>query len=98
MPLAGGFSPLHLLIVAVVALVVLGPEELPKLAKMAGRAYRDFARMRHHLSSELRDVVSDFDLGGTERTATPNAEDRAAIPPVGEGADRDGPSARPRTE
>ena len=71
MPLDGAFSPLHWLIVAVIALVVLGPEELPKLAKMAGRAYREFARVRHHLSSGLRDVVSDFDLGGA---GEPNAE------------------------
>jgi TatA/E family protein of Tat protein translocase len=60
--LNGAFSPLHWLIVAVVALLVLGPEQLPGLARRAGEMLRELQRVRHHLSSELRDLVSDFDL------------------------------------
>jgi TatA/E family protein of Tat protein translocase len=63
MPLDGALSPLHWLIVAVVALVVLGPDQLPKLARQAGHAYSEFARVRAHVTSDLRDMVSEFDLG-----------------------------------
>jgi TatA/E family protein of Tat protein translocase len=61
-PFDGAFSPLHWLIVAVVALLVLGPEQLPRLAHRAGEMLRDLQRVRAHLSSELRDLVSEFDL------------------------------------
>jgi Tat protein translocase TatB subunit len=61
-PFDGAFSPLHWLIVAVVALLVLGPEQLPGLARRAGETLRDLRRVREHLRSELRDLVSEFDL------------------------------------
>ena len=61
MPFDGAFSPVHILVVALVALLVLGPEELPKLARQAARGIREFRRVQHHLSTELRDVVSGFD-------------------------------------
>ncbi len=60
-PFDGAFSPLHWLIIAVVALLVLGPDQLPKLARRAGRAMTEVQRVRTHLASELRDVVSEFD-------------------------------------
>jgi TatA/E family protein of Tat protein translocase len=62
-PFDGAFSPLHWVIVGVVALLVLGPDQLPKLARQAGHAYSELRRVRAHLTSELRDAVSEFDLG-----------------------------------
>jgi TatA/E family protein of Tat protein translocase len=35
-------SPLHLLFIAVVALLVLGPRRLPKLARAVGQGMREF--------------------------------------------------------
>jgi TatA/E family protein of Tat protein translocase len=78
MPFDGAFSPLHWLIVGVVALLVLGPDQLPKLARQAGRAYNEFARVRHHLTSELRDMVSEFDLAASQET--PGAAPREMLP------------------
>ena len=63
MPFDGAFSPVHIVIVALVALLVLGPEQLPKVARQAGQGYREFMRVKQHLSAELRDVVSEFDTG-----------------------------------
>jgi TatA/E family protein of Tat protein translocase len=91
MPFDGAFSPLHWLIVGVIALLVLGPDQLPKLAREAGRLYHDFARMRQHLSSELRDMVSEFDLAAAQQP-TPSTEADAIPAPV------DGTSSTPPEE
>ena len=79
MPFDGAFSPLNIVIVAVVALLVLGPEQLPKIARQAGQGYREFKRVRQHLSAELRDVVSEFDIG---MTTSADAEPRSMLPPT----------------
>jgi len=88
-PLDGAFSPLHWLIVAVVALLVLGPEQLPQLARRAGRAYSEFTRVRAHWSSELRDMVSEFDLDiAADPNTSPNVLptlDAPASAPLREG-------------
>ena len=78
-PFDGAFSPVHVMIVALVALLVLGPEQLPKLARQAGQGYREFKRVKQHLSAELRDVVSEFDTGSG---ASVDAEPGPMLPPT----------------
>jgi sec-independent protein translocase protein TatB len=55
-----------LLILAVLALVVFGPNELPKIAAQAGRAVRDLRRIADGAKADLREGLgpefSDFDL------------------------------------
>jgi sec-independent protein translocase protein TatB len=58
-------SPAKLLVVLVVALVVLGPDRLPKVAKQAGALWRDLRTMRERLESGVRDTFPD--LPSTER-------------------------------
>jgi Sec-independent protein translocase protein TatA len=67
MPFDGAVSPLHWLIVASVALIVLGPDQLPQLAKRAGNAWREWTRIKQHLSAESRNLVSEFDLHHEDR-------------------------------
>ncbi len=47
-------GPLELLVVLAVALVVVGPERLPELARSVGRALRQFREVQ----DEVRDMVS----------------------------------------
>ena len=47
-------SPAKLLIIAVVALAVLGPDTLPKVAKQIGGFWGEFTRFRQKLESEVR--------------------------------------------
>jgi sec-independent protein translocase protein TatB len=55
-----------LLILAVIALVVFGPNELPKMAAKAGRALRELRKIAEGATSDLREGLgpefSDFDL------------------------------------
>jgi sec-independent protein translocase protein TatB len=55
-----------LLILAVIALVVFGPHELPKIAQQAGRALRDLRRIAEGAKDDLREGLGpefqDFDF------------------------------------
>jgi sec-independent protein translocase protein TatB len=55
-----------LLILAVLALVVFGPHELPKMAAHAGRALRDLRRIAEGAKADVRQGLgpefADFDL------------------------------------
>jgi sec-independent protein translocase protein TatB len=55
-----------LLILAVLALVVFGPNELPKLAAHAGRVLRELRRIAEGAKTDLRDGLgpefADFDI------------------------------------
>ncbi len=53
-------SPAKLLVIAVVALAVLGPDKLPTLAKQVGSLWRDFARFRQKLESDVRGSFPDL--------------------------------------
>lgn len=57
-------GPQELLLVAVVALFVLGPERLPEAARAAARALR---RLRTYSLSATRDLRGIADLGDIER-------------------------------
>ncbi len=56
-----GISPEKLLVVLFIALIVLGPDKLPELARKAGKAWSDLRRYRESLESEVRGAfgVSD---------------------------------------
>jgi sec-independent protein translocase protein TatB len=55
-----------LLILAVLALVVFGPHELPKMAAKAGRALRELRQIAEGAKADLRDGLGpefpDFDI------------------------------------
>jgi TatA/E family protein of Tat protein translocase len=53
-------SPAKLLVVLVVALVVLGPDKLPQMAKQVGSLWGDFRRFREKLESEVRTNFPDL--------------------------------------
>jgi sec-independent protein translocase protein TatB len=50
----------HIIVVAIVALVVLGPERLPGVARTAGNLYREWKRISGGLEAEVREVFADF--------------------------------------
>jgi sec-independent protein translocase protein TatA len=55
-------NPVHLLFIAVVALIVLGPRRLPELARSLGRGIREF-----------REAISNGSATGASHTPAPSA-------------------------
>jgi sec-independent protein translocase protein TatB len=53
-------SPAKVLIILVVALVVLGPDKLPKVAKQIGALWGEFRRFREKLESDVRGSFPDL--------------------------------------
>jgi sec-independent protein translocase protein TatB len=55
-----------LLVLAVIALVIFGPHELPKIASQAGRALRDLRKIAEGAKNDLREGLgpefADFEL------------------------------------
>lgn len=51
-------SPVHLLVIGIVALVVLGPERLPSALGRVGAAVREFKRVSDAISRGLPDMLS----------------------------------------
>ena len=55
-----------LLVLGVLALLIFGPDQLPKLAAQAGRALRDLRKIAENARSDLQENLgpefSDFDL------------------------------------
>ena len=55
-----------LLVLAVIALVIFGPNELPKIASQAGRALRDLRKIAEGAKNDLREGLgpefADFEI------------------------------------
>jgi sec-independent protein translocase protein TatB len=55
-----------LLVLAVIALIVFGPKELPKIASQAGRALRDLRKIAENAKADLKEGLGpefqDFDF------------------------------------
>jgi sec-independent protein translocase protein TatB len=58
----GGLDPAKVLIVLVLAIIILGPEKLPKVARQMGAAWRQIAQFRQRLEQEVREAIPDLDL------------------------------------
>jgi TatA/E family protein of Tat protein translocase len=53
-------DPAKLLIIAVVAIILLGPDKLPQVARQAGAAWRSFNDFRHRMENEVRNSIPDL--------------------------------------
>jgi sec-independent protein translocase protein TatB len=53
-------DPAKLLVIAVVAIILLGPDRLPQVARQAGAAWRSFNEFRHRMEREVRDTMPDL--------------------------------------
>lgn len=55
-----GLSPVRLLIIVVVALIVLGPDKLPQVAKQAGSLWHSLRSLQQRVEDEIREVAPDL--------------------------------------
>jgi len=100
-------GPLELLVVLAVALIVVGPERLPELARSVGRALRQFRdvqdEVRDMVSSSVdddtREIVSEFRkaASGVKRATDVKGGVRRAKRSISEDLKETPPSERPAT-
>ena len=57
-----GIAPSELLLLAVVALVVIGPKDLPRVMRIAGQWARRAAATKNQLKTALDNVVRESEL------------------------------------
>jgi sec-independent protein translocase protein TatB len=80
-------SPAKILVVLVVALLVLGPEKLPRAARQAGRLVNDFRRFKASIDVEVREALGDpgalssLPARGRAWVTSVVAEARPQVPP-----------------
>jgi TatA/E family protein of Tat protein translocase len=53
-------DPTKLLIIAVVAVILLGPDKLPQVARQVGAAWRSCNEFRHRMEREVRSSIPDL--------------------------------------
>jgi sec-independent protein translocase protein TatB len=58
----GGLDPVKLLFILLAAVIVLGPERLPRAARQVGAAWRQLTQLRERLEAEVRSAMPDLDL------------------------------------
>jgi sec-independent protein translocase protein TatB len=67
-----GLSPMHLLVIAVVALVVLGPDKLPAAARQVGRFVAQARELSAGLTAQIeRAMAVDDQSSASATTVTP---------------------------
>ena len=66
-----GIGVSELLVILVVALIFLGPERLPEVAKALGKGLAELRRATSGLTDELREATRGLE-GDDERTASRN--------------------------
>jgi sec-independent protein translocase protein TatB len=67
-------GPLEILVIFVVALVVFGPKEIPKVARQAAKAWREVQRFQANVRRDIDEVLrddEDDDQGGSPPPTLP---------------------------
>jgi sec-independent protein translocase protein TatB len=72
----------HLVVLFVLALMVFGPEKLPELARMLGKATAEFRKMTNDFRYALEDEVRELERNTRIREEEAAAAARAAQAPV----------------
>jgi Sec-independent protein translocase protein TatA len=86
-------SPEKLLIILVVAVIVLGPDKLPRVARQLGSLWSDLQRLRQRLESEVRGTFPD--LPSTDTITRAVRSPMAFLDQLGGDTPADGPSDGP---
>ncbi|HEY5384183.1 MAG TPA: twin-arginine translocase TatA/TatE family subunit [Acidimicrobiales bacterium] len=53
-------DPGKLLVIGVVAIILLGPDRLPQVARQIGGAWRAFNEFRHRMETQVRETMPDL--------------------------------------
>jgi len=56
-----GIGVQELIIIAIIALLIVGPKKLPDLAKTLGKGFRDFKNATEGITDDLKDALKEED-------------------------------------
>jgi len=90
-----GIGMTEMLVIAVIALVVLGPKRLPELARTLGRTLAEFRRSAADLRREFSDVTGESRIDPPIRLpakSEPQRPSDAPVPPASEARSEAQPS------
>jgi sec-independent protein translocase protein TatB len=76
----GSLGTPEILVIFVVALIVLGPERLPNIARQMGKAMGEFRRMSSGFQDEIRKAIDD---PADYTPSFPGGKPKPATPPAG---------------
>jgi Tat protein translocase TatB subunit len=68
-------GPMEILVVAIVALLVFGPEKLPEMARNVGRTISDLRRTAQEMREEFTSGLDDDEPPPPRKTRAPVSED-----------------------
>ncbi len=69
-----GIQPIHLIIVAIVALLIFGPSRLPEIGRGVGRAITEFRRGAKEMGGSFMEEINQ----PVDTTAQPQAQTQSA--------------------
>lgn len=70
-----GIGTSELLVILLIALIVLGPKEIPKVARTLGRAMREFQRVTDELRHTI-DMEIENDQGASAKSSENKIEEK----------------------
>jgi Tat protein translocase TatB subunit len=76
-------GPLEILVIFVVALMVFGPKELPKLARQAAKAWREVQRFQANVRRDIDDVLHEEDESESPSPTPTLPPKQQELPPGG---------------
>jgi sec-independent protein translocase protein TatB len=74
-----GVSGQELIIIALIALVLLGPQRIPEVARGLARAYRELTRVRRQVDSTLGELKTELKLDELDEAVRPPSGKRVPL-------------------
>lgn len=65
-----GIGMQELLIIAVIALLIVGPKKLPDLAKSIGKGFSEFRRAADDVTEDIKETIKESDNSRVENDGT----------------------------
>jgi Tat protein translocase TatB subunit len=69
-----GIGVQELIIIAIIALIVVGPKKLPDLAKTLGKGFRDFQKAADGITDDLKQTMKSDDKPDEKQSDKPKDE------------------------
>jgi sec-independent protein translocase protein TatA len=78
-----GLQPIHLIVIAIVALIIFGPKRLPEIGRGIGRAFTEFRKGAREMSEGFREEVTrPAEESNPPQTQQPAAYQPSVQPPT----------------